>query len=217
MPAELVIFDMDGVLTDSERLASKLITQVLCELDYPISEEEVEQRFLGVATPIVLETLQRERSEAFVDAYRAQLGPRWRTAMATELEPAPGIHDLLERLDLRGRQRCVASNGSLHHIHDSLGIVGLEQSFAPHHRFSGPAIGRPKPAPDLHLHCLNFFDLAPGQALVLEDSVTGLTGAVAAGIEAWGFVGLNRRPEQQADKLRAAGATRVLWSWDELA
>lgn len=216
MPAELIIFDMDGVLTDSERLACKLVAEVLNELDYPISEEDVERRFMGVASAVQLEILRQERSDAFVDAYRQLAGPRWRQVMTRELKPAPGVHDLLQRLDQRERHRCIASNGSLAHIHESLALVDLEAQFAPEHRFSGTAVARPKPAPDLHHHCLRMFDMQPRQALVLEDSLTGLQGAVAAGIEAWGFVGLHPRPEQQADALLAAGAKRILWSWDEL-
>ncbi len=216
MPAELIIFDMDGVLTDSERLMAGLVTEVLCELDYPITEAEVVERFMGIATAVQLGILRQERSDAFVQAYKERIGPRWRQVMARELKPAPGVHDLLARLDQRERRRCVASNGSLAHIHESLALVDLEGQFARHHRFSGTDVARPKPAPDLHHHFLRIFDMKPDQALVLEDSVTGLKGAVAAGIEAWGFVGLHPRPEQQADALLAAGAARVLWSWDEL-
>lgn len=216
MPAELVIFDMDGVLTDSERLASRVVAEALNALDYAISVEETERRFMGVATPIMLDILRQERSQAFVDAYLELAGPRWQQVMEAELKPAPGIEQALAGLEQRGRKRCVASNGSLRHVHDSLALVGLEAQFALEHRFSGREVARPKPAPDLHLHCLQVFGLQPSQAVVLEDSVTGLSGAVAAGIEAWGFVGLHPRPDEQAAALRAAGAARVLWSWDEL-
>ncbi len=217
MPAELIIFDMDGVLTDSERVAIRLVAGILNDLDYAISEREVERRFMGVATPVQLEMLRSERGQDFVDAYLARLKPDWAAAMQAELVAAPGISSVLEQLDRRGRQRCVASNGSVDHIDFSLSLTGLERHFHPDHRFSGTDMARPKPAPDLHLHCLAQFGKAVEQALVLEDSVTGLSGAVAAGIPAWGFVGVHPRPEEQAEHLRAAGAERILWNWAELS
>lgn len=217
MPAELVIFDMDGVLTDSERLAVRLVAQILNDLDYPITELEVERRFMGVATPVQLEMLRDERSDAFVEAYLARLKPTWTAVMQAELVAAPGVEAVLNQLAERGRQRCVASNGSVDHIHSSLALTGLEPHFDRQHRYSGTDRPRPKPAPDLHLYCLEQFAVPAERALVLEDSVTGLSGAVAAGIEAWGFVGVHPRPDEQAAKLRAAGAARIVWDWQEVS
>ncbi len=217
MPADLIIFDMDGVLTDSERLAVRLVTQVLTDLGYRISELEVEQRFMGVATPVQLNILREECGQDFVDAYIGRLKPTWRAVMEAELAAVPGVEAVLSQLAERGRQRCVASNGSLEHIHSSLALTGLEPHFSLEHRFSGTDRPRPKPAPDLHLHCLAHFAVPAERALVLEDSVTGLSGAVAAGVEAWGFVGAHPRPDEQAAKLRAAGAARIVWDWAELS
>ena len=209
---DLVIFDLDGVLVDSEVIACSCLAETLSGDGIAIDVEGVMRRFLGrgfseVAAFYAAET-GRPMEEAFRSAYRAQLAQRLRAA----LEPMPHAAELLARL---ARPFCLASSSDPERVALSLQLVGLAACFGGR-VFTASMVARGKPAPDLFLHAAAAMGASPSRTLVLEDSVSGITGARAAGMTAWGFVGGShcRRPEDRA-RLAAAGAHRILASLAE--
>lgn len=213
--AELIIFDMDGVLIDSETIIAGVQAEVLTEMGRPSEPHEMHELFVGKATPqtlaIVGELLGEDKVQAFVD----RAWPLFAERMQASLEHVPGIPRVLDLVNHRGRKSCVASNSQQNHISLSLEKTGLDGYFDPAVRFSGRDMPKPKPAPDLHLHCLKHFDIPAERAIVLEDSLAGALGAVAAGVPFWGFVGVHPHPEKQAQAMLEAGAERVLYDWSE--
>ena len=131
-----------------------------------------------------------------------------------ELEPMPGSHALLTQLS---GPRCVASNSGERRLRHSLHCTGLMKFFAGNAVFSSEAVARGKPAPDLHLHAAETMGFVPADCLVIEDSVSGVTGARSAGMAVIGFTGASHAGPDHADALREAGADRIVASMDELA
>ena len=204
----LVIFDCDGVLVDSEILASRVDSESLKEIGYDISVEEMSHRFAGLTwdriSKIIEQELGRPLPETFYDDTSAELDKR----LAKELAIIPGVHEMLDRLDY---QRCICSNSSPERLKISLTRTKLYDRFRPY-VFSAVAIGakRPKPAPDVFLHAAKEFGVDPSEAVVIEDSTHGVHGAKAAGMRVIGFIGGSHSWPGHADQLTAAGAETVI-------
>lgn len=207
MRASLVIFDCDGVLLDSEALSARAWSLALadCGLDY--DEAELARRFTGYTDATMTEVIARERGRPLPEDMARRVLDRCLRLFAEELRPITGIVELLRRLET---PRCVASNSGVERLRASLRLAGLAPLFAPEAVFSAEQVARPKPAPDLHLHAARSLGFAPGDCLVVEDSATGVTAARAAGIPVVGFLGASHLPPDQAERLLAAGAERVV-------
>jgi HAD superfamily hydrolase (TIGR01509 family) len=182
---ELVVFDCDGVLVDSERLSVRVEVGLLAELGWPLDAAEVIARFMG-------------RSEAFMfSAIRAQLGERlpegweerfhlgYQAAFDAELAPVAGIVEALDAITI---PTCVASSSGHERIRATLGRTGLYERFAGR-IFSATEVERGKPAPDLFLHAAARLGVEPAACAVVEDSVYGVEAARAAGMRAFAFAG----------------------------
>jgi HAD superfamily hydrolase (TIGR01509 family) len=184
-PAELVIFDCDGVLIDSERLAVKVDVRMLRELGWPLSEAEVIERFVGRS--------DRDTQAAIEAHLRRRLPPDWgdqveelyRRAFAEGLAPVAGVP---EALDLITLQSCVASSGTHEHLRYALGLTGLYERFAGR-IFSVEDVARGKPAPDLFLHAAARMSAKPSRCVVVEDSRPGVEAGRAAGMRILAFAG----------------------------
>jgi HAD superfamily hydrolase (TIGR01509 family) len=206
LPFDLVIFDCDGVLVDSEILCCRVHAQALTRHGYPIGVDAVHARFLGRsfadATREIEAEIGRPLPLAFHDDYRATLN----AALAAEVEAMPHLRDALDAI---ASKVCVASSGSPDKIATSLTRTGLLDRFAPH-IFSASQVARGKPAPDLFLFAAAGMGVAPRACLVVEDSAPGVAAAVAAGMTALGFVGGSHCRPGDADRLRAAGAHAIV-------
>jgi HAD superfamily hydrolase (TIGR01509 family) len=203
---DLVIFDCDGVLVDSEALACVVHADVLTQHGYAISPEQVHDRFLGRSAREARLEVETELGRAFPDAYTAQLRATIDRVFGEQLRPIPHIADTLARLSLRV---CVASSGTPTRIRSSLGTTGLLDFFAPH-LFSAMQVERGKPAPDLFLFAAAQMDTPPSRCVVVEDSVPGVIAARAADMTVIGFTGGSHCRPGDADRLRAAGAGIVI-------
>jgi HAD superfamily hydrolase (TIGR01509 family) len=178
-PVELVIFDCDGVLIDSERLAVKVDVEVLAQLGWPLSEAEVIERFVGRSA---------EQEQAELEAYLGYaLPPRtfesrfealFRRVCETELRAVEGVLAALERIEL---PTCVASSSSHERLRFTLGLTGLYERFQGR-IFSAADVARGKPAPDLFLQAAAQMGADPSACLVVEDSRYGVQAAHAAGM-----------------------------------
>ncbi|TCL71301.1 HAD superfamily hydrolase (TIGR01509 family) [Rhizobium sp. BK251] len=209
---ELVIFDCDGVLIDSEPVSSRVLWQSLQRAGVEISHAEVHRRFTGHsesdARQICVEELGlTETTRVFAES-RANLYEEF----ARSLTPMPGIEALVRALP---HKKCVASNSSMERLTRSLGLLSLWNEFAPN-VFSAEMVERPKPAPDLFLMCATRLGVEPDRCVVIDDSPHGIAGAAAAGMKSIGFVDPADPREGQRSLLADAGATLVVRGIAEL-
>lgn len=211
-PYDLIIFDCDGVLVDSEALACVVHADVLTEYGYAITAEQVHERFLGRSAREARLEVESELGRVLPDTYTAHLRATIDRVFGEKLTPVPHIAETLTRLS---QPVCVASSGTPTRIRSSLGTTGLIDFFAPH-LFSAMQVERGKPAPDLFLFAAAQMNTPPARCLVIEDSVPGVTGASAAGMTVVGFTGGSHCRPGDGNRLRAAGATIVIDDMREL-
>ncbi|MFE7447219.1 HAD family hydrolase [Streptomyces chartreusis] len=210
MRYDLVIFDNDGVLVDSEPISNRLLAAYLTELGHPTSYEDSIRDYMGSAMhrihDLVLERTGERLPEDFDDVFHARVF----AAFERELKAVPGAVDVLEKLGADGVPYCVASSGSHERIRVGHRTTGLDRYFDEGWVFSSQDVGRGKPAPDLFLHAAERMGVAPARCLVVEDSPLGVQAAVAAGMDVYGFTAMT-----PAAKL--AGATQLFSDMGELA
>jgi HAD superfamily hydrolase (TIGR01509 family) len=213
-PFELVIFDLDGVLVDSEPISSRVTAAALTEAGIQISEAAVCDRFLGVSTASMLRAVEAEHGCRLPASFQETLRARILKAFEHELEPVAGVPDLLDALAVN---RCVASSSHPERIRRSLELAGLLERLAPH-LFSATMVSAGKPAPDLFLLAAARMAAEPARCLVIEDSEVGIRAAKAAGMTVFGFIGASHVcPETQAPRLQAAGADAIFADMPALA
>ena len=210
---ELIVFDFDGVVADSEVGANAVLAQAITALGRPTTLEDCLARYMGrrwVDCAALIEAdLGTALPEGFADACREGIAAHH----AAALEPVPGVAAFLARLG--DTPRCVASSSSPQWLAGGLERLGLAHRFGPH-VFSAQQVERGKPAPDLFLLAAREMGVEPGRALVIEDSVPGVTAGRAAGMTTVGLcAGSHIRPGH-AERLRAAGAHQVATSYDDL-
>ncbi|MFZ3558264.1 HAD family hydrolase [Streptomyces sp. BH055] len=190
MRYDLVIFDNDGVLVDSEPISNTLLAGYLTELGHPTSYEESLRDYMGAAMhrvhDVVLERTGQRLPEDFDEVFHARVF----AAFERELEPVDGIVEVLERLTADGVPYCVASSGSHERIRVGHRKTGLDKWFGDERIFSSQDVGRGKPAPDLFLYAADRMGVPPEKCLVVEDSPLGVQAAVAAGMDVYGFTAM---------------------------
>ena len=196
-PFELVIFDCDGVLVDSERLAVRVDVQVLAELGWALSEAEVIDRFMGRSDAFMTAEIEAYLGRPLISGWDARFQQLYRDVFAAELKPVDGIVEALDQITL---STCVASSGTHERMRYTLGLTGLHDRFAGR-IFSVTEVARGKPEPDLFLHAAERMGVDPTACVVVEDSQYGVAAARAAGMLALGFAG-GLTP---AEKLRGPG------------
>ncbi len=199
---DLIIFDCDGVLVDSEVISCRVHADVLTRHGYPISAEQVRQRFLGRTTHDATVEIERQLGRPLGETYDLERQTALLAALADKVEAIPHVHDALDAIDAR---ICVASSAAHDKIFTTLSRTGLYQRFAPN-IFSGTQVSHGKPAPDLFLLAARQMAALPGRCVVIEDSVPGVTGALAAGMTVLGFHGGSHCRPGDGEALRAAGA-----------
>lgn len=201
MRPDLVIFDCDGVLVDTERLTVVVEARVLTELGWPHTPEDVVARFMGRTSEAQLAELEarlgQEKTRLFDELTTAET----HAAFDRELVAVPGVTDVMASLAHSGVPTCVASSGSHEKMRRTLGLTGLYPAFEGR-IFSATEIEHGKPAPDLFLHAAAVMGADPRRTAVIEDSAFGVQAAVAAGMTAFGFAG----GLSPADALTEAGA-----------
>ncbi|MFE2237548.1 HAD family hydrolase [Streptomyces sp. NPDC059442] len=198
MRYELVIFDNDGVLVDSEPISNTLLAAHLTEAGHPTSYEVSLRDYMGSAMhrihDIVRERTGRSLPEDFDETFHARVF----AAFERELEAVAGAADVVKQLVADGVPYCVASSGSHERIRVGHRKTGLDTWFRDENVFSAEDVGRGKPAPDLFLHAAAQMGVAPERCVVVEDSPLGVQAARAAGMDVYGFTAMTSR-EKLAD------------------
>jgi HAD superfamily hydrolase (TIGR01509 family) len=202
---DLIIFDCDGVLVDSEVLSCRCLSDVLAGYGVSLGVDEALDLFLGRSVTAVREHYQA-LGRLLPDQFPAELKAGVRTAFLSGLCPIEGVKRVVEDLQI---PHCVASSSDLDRVSFSLALTGL----APHfdgRLYTSQMVERGKPAPDLFLHAAESMRADPRRTLVIEDSVSGVTAGKAAGMTVWGFVGGSHYQSRDGKAILAsAGADRV--------
>ena len=188
---ELVIFDCDGVLIDSERLAVKVDVLMLRQLGWPLSEADVIDRFVGRSDEFMRSALEDHLGRKLPADWAAPFELLYRQAFASELAPVDGVIDALDGITL---PTCVASSSSHEKLRYTLGLVGLYERFKGR-IFSASDVANGKPAPDLFLHAAERMAVQPPRCVVVEDSRYGVEAARRAGMRVLAFAGGLTRAE----------------------
>ncbi|MET9463835.1 HAD family hydrolase [Streptomyces sp. NPDC006544] len=184
-PIELVIFDCDGVLVDSERIAVRVQVAVGAELGWPLTEAEVMDRFVGRSNASIGEQIATRLGSSRAVAWQARFEQLHRVAVDAELVPVDGIREALGAITL---PTCVASSGSHEKMRHTLGHTGIYAHFEGR-IFSAAEVAHGKPAPDLFLHAARRMGVEPSACIVVEDSKYGVQAARAAGMRSLGYSG----------------------------
>lgn len=206
--SELLIFDCDGVLVDSERLSHSVLQQMLGELGITLTFHETVERFIGTSLPVCLARVQALLGTPLPETFQPEFARRTRAAFQRELAIVPGVDRVLASVRM---PFCVASNGNRAKVDFTLGHTGLLPLFAGR-IFTADDVQNPKPAPDLFLHAARTVGAEFGHTTVIEDTPSGIAAAKAAGMHAIGFAAMT-----PADRLLAAGADAVAESMAEVA
>jgi len=204
-----VIFDCDGVLIDSEWLASRVEAELLSELGMQLTVEQVHELFLGKTVGGVLDIIAARRSAPLPPEFTYNWAFATARAFVRELQPIPFVRGVVERLRDAGHKLAVASQSPLARVRLSLEVTGLAAFFG-EHMYVTTMVARPKPAPDVYLLAASRLGAVPADCLVIEDSPPGAAAARSAGMQALGYA-----PGDTIEAMRAAGVP-VLRSMDEL-
>jgi HAD superfamily hydrolase (TIGR01509 family) len=202
---DLVIFDCDGVLIDSEFVQRRVDAELFSLFGYPVTAEELVCEFAGRTTDDVRQHLERTLGKSFPADFGEQRMRRVDEAFHTEVKTTAGVREALAELEI---PFCVASNARTFRLRHFLEQTGLLPLFEPN-VFGADLVDRPKPAPDLFLLAAQRMGVSPPRCVVIEDSVPGVTAAIAAGMRAIGFCGGAHYFQGYDQQLVAAGASAV--------
>jgi|ERR1700722_4301496 HAD superfamily hydrolase (TIGR01509 family) len=202
MPVDLVIFDCDGVLVDSEVISCRVHATVLTRNGYPITIEQVHDRFLGRSLRESSMEIEAELGRSLSDDFDVQVKRELFSALTATLQAMPHVDAALTAI---AQPVCVASSGPPDKIRHSLTHVALYDRFSPN-IFSAVQVERGKPAPDLFLFAAESMQAAPARCVVIEDSIPGIKGASAAGMTVLGFHGGSHCRPGDGGTLKNAGA-----------
>lgn len=197
---QLVIFDCDGVLVDSEPIANKILWQHLQSHGFKLSLSEAISAFKGLSMPSVLKKAEETMRTSLPSNFLAQVQHETYDAFRAHLQPVTGILQVLEKLQNAGQDFCVASSGAHEKLSLTLSLTGL-MPMVEGRIFSAEQVMNGKPAPDLFLFAAHAMNTAPARCIVIEDSTPGVLAACAAGMTVLGY-----DANGQGEELKNAGA-----------
>jgi len=185
MKTDLVIFDCDGVLIDSEVISARMLIAELKGYGIDMDMAFVSRHFLGRSYPVVLKEVREGWGVALPERFEADYRARLLAAFEQDLKPMAGVAGVIPAL---GLPYCLATSSSPERLRRSLAITGLAPLFEGV-CFTAGDVARGKPAPDLFLHAAARMGADPARCLVIEDSLNGVRAGLAAGMEVWRFTG----------------------------
>jgi HAD superfamily hydrolase (TIGR01509 family) len=204
---DLVIFDCDGVVVDSERIVFEVFGAFIRSLGVNLTDEETREQFLGrtlAACMAIVEQLSGKPPP--LDALERYTAERDRV-LRERVQPVDGVREVLETLTT---PYCIASSGGYDKMRITLGATGLMPLFEGR-LFSATEVARGKPAPDIFLFAAQRMGVDPSRTVVIEDTVNGVLAGCAAGMTVLGYVDLT-----PAARLVEAGATLTFTHMREL-
>jgi HAD superfamily hydrolase (TIGR01509 family) len=208
---QLVIFDCDGVLVDSEVISNGVLAQMLSAAGLPTTLSEARRDCQGLLLSEVLANAEAKLGRSLPTGWLADYERERAEVFRRELEPVPGAAEAVQQVSAAGISVCVASQGKLEKTRLSLGLTGLIDLFPDGALFSAYSVARGKPYPDLFLHAAGVMGAGPARYVVVEDTPIGVTAAVSAGMRALGYAA-----DADEAELRRAGAEALFSSLTEL-
>ena len=215
MTIDAIIFDFDGVLIESEYVGNVHLAKLLTEIGHPISIDDSLSKFVGLGGNDFTDAVERWIGRPIPPEFHASRSLEDARVVREGLDPVAGAIAFVEGLP-QCLPRAIASSSTTVWIEAHLRHIGLLDAFAPHIYSGREHVARGKPAPDIYLHAANALGVDIARTLIIEDSVVGVTGAVASGAQVVGLAaGMHCGPEHEG-RLRAAGATRVVDNFDAI-
>jgi HAD superfamily hydrolase (TIGR01509 family) len=214
MPPELIIFDCDGVLVDSEMIASLVVARDLTARGWEMTAEQAMGLFLGMSITDMEPMIEHHLARTLPDGWRDALAAKLLAALSDGVRMIPGARAMLEQVNARGIDWRVASNSSDEEMAAKFSSAGLADLTVGRAHSAASVIalgGKAKPAPDVYLAAAASAGVSPAHCLVLEDSPLGVRAAVAARMRCYGF-----DPHGDGALLSAAGAVGILHELNEL-
>jgi HAD superfamily hydrolase (TIGR01509 family) len=184
---QLVIFDCDGVLVDSETISNRVLAEVLSKAGLPTTLLEARRDYQGLLLTEVFERARQKLGRALPPDLSSSYERERAEAFRRELEPVRGAGEAVERVSAAGVSVCVASQGKLEKTKLSLDLTGLRPLFPDRALFSAWNVPRGKPHPDLFLHAASEMGAEPAGCVVVEDTPSGVTAGVSAGMRVFGY------------------------------
>ncbi len=210
---ELLIFDCDGVLVDSEAIAEAVLRERLAAWLPDLPTDDELRRALGMTTEAILGHLAERSGHVLPDDALTRIDAAIEARLTAELEAMVGVAAAIDALDL---PLAIVSNSSRRRVVASLANTGLDTRLGEAPLFTAEQVARPKPAPDVYLLAAQSLGIAPEACLVVEDSVSGASAARAAGMTVIGFTGASHIEAGHEARLREAGVWQVLERMAEL-
>ncbi len=205
---ELVIFDCDGTLMDSEMLAAEVEVEMLKEYGVEMTATEFSNRFAGTSSLYIQKVMEEELGRSLPDDHIKKVAAKLKERLWREVKTIKGAHEVLDMFD---QPRCICSNADIEKLKVELTRGELWDRFRPY-VFSAHDLGhdKRKPEPDIYLHAAKEFGVEPSACVVIEDSTAGVLGGKAAGMRVIGFTGGSHTYQGHADDLTDAGAETVV-------
>jgi HAD superfamily hydrolase (TIGR01509 family) len=206
----MVIFDCDGVLVDSEKISNDVLAQMLSAEGLASTIEQARRDYQGLLLGEIADRAEARLGRRLPEGWIARYERERSEVFARELRAVPGASQLVTKVADTGLKVCVASQGKLEKTRLSLELTGLRSLFADTALFSAHSVARGKPHPDLFLHAASQMEVKAASCVVIEDTPSGVTAAVCAGMRVFGYAA-----DSDAAALGNAGA-RVFHSHDQL-
>ncbi len=207
---QLVIFDCDGVLVDSEVISNDVLAQALSAEGLPTTLAEARKAYQGLLLAEVVHDAEARLGRSLPEGWLARYERDRADVFRRELRALPGAAETVATFSAAGVEVCVASQGKLEKTRLSLELTGLRHLFDEPALFSAEQVARGKPYPDLFLHAARTMGAAPRACVVVEDSPSGVIAASAAAMRVFGY-----SADSDPAALERAGA-ELLWSLAEL-
>jgi len=211
---QLIIFDCDGVVADSETLANHLLAESITRIGTPTTMEDAIRLFMGRRWEDCKRAIADWTGAPLPPTFEAEHRAASRGRMRSEVTPVRGIEAFLDAHP--GYAKCLASSSDPEWLDHCIDAFGLRTHFRTN-LFSATRVAHGKPAPDIFLFAAGQMGVSPAACLVLEDSASGIMGALAAGMTAVGFLGGSHITDGHADRLRLAGAHHLANSFADVA
>lgn len=209
---ELIIFDCDGVLVDSEILSQRVLLNMLKKLGVDVSADYFYQHFLGYSFEHVTKKILDDFSVKLTNEFRYEYRDALKSVFSSELEPTNNLMWLLSHLDV---ETCIATSGSPEKVKNSLCSTKLASYFLDR-VFTSSEVENGKPAPDLFLHAAKKMGISHKNCLVIEDSYTGVKAALAANMNVVHYTGASHMTSRNTDNFQLLGSIETIQRWDQL-
>ena len=209
---EAVIFDCDGVLVDSEIIASRVALEMLKPYGFNMEQSEYARTFAGKVEEDTVEIIRSEYKIDLPSDFLSQLKLKIEYALDNELEPIEGAYDTIASIKL---PKAVVSNSRLVRVIHSLKIASLDMHFG-QNLFSAEMVDKPKPNPAVYLLASSKLNVNPKNCLVIEDSISGATAAINAGMQVIGFLGASHIYNGHETKLKECGVFKTAQNMADL-